>query len=185
MADRTRNGTARRKHRQQCVDGLVPWCYGRLVTAQRVAEQADDAEWVPVLAHRPVEEIPATIDRFVAVGVTPPMVAKTLDDLGDQVVDTFPPYPLDPADTRWAEDLGGLKGVALLATEIEVYSSYAQRRAARIRAEAFELLIYSSDQSLAELGKDLGMSKQVISRASKRPGILSDFMTKLSWRTPR
>ncbi len=155
-----------------------------LVEPQRVAEGTDDAEWVQVLAHRPDEEIPATIDRFVALSITPTLVATTLADLGDDVVAKFPPYPLDPSDIRWAENIGGLKGVALLAAEIEVYSSYAQRRAARIRAEAFELLIHSSDQSLAELGQELGMSKQVISRAAKRPGILTDFMSALE-RTPR
>lgn len=126
-----------------------------------------DAEWVTVLVHRSPREIPDVADRFERVGVSPDTVAKVLSDLGDHLINCFP--------DDWPPEYGGLDGVALLSAEVESYAGHAADRASRARGAIFNRLIRDSDDSLSAIAHRLGISKQTLHRAAKRPGALTDF----------
>lgn len=135
-----------------------------------------DAEWTAVLGHRPPAEIPDVADRFERFGVEPGTVQKVLHDLGDNLVDGFQSgWPDGYPDTY-----GGLDGLALLGAEVEVFAAYASRRAARVRADAFARLAVESGDSLDTIAKRLGIKKQTVHRALKRPGAVADFISDLT-----
>lgn len=131
-----------------------------------------DAEWVTVLTHRDPGEIVDAAERFERVGVSPGTVAKVLTDLGDHLIGCFP--------NEWPPEYGGLDGVALLSAEVEAYAAYAANRASRARSNIFNRLIRDSDDSLADIANRLGISKQTLHRAAKRPGAITDFARRLT-----
>lgn len=138
----------------------------------------DDAEWVVALPHREPEEIPAVADRFTAAGIAPEVVTKVVFDLGDQMLSGF-------VTGQFPDEYGGLIGVALLAAEVEVFCAHAAQRAARARADALGLVLATGGESLAAVASRLGITKQTLHRATKRPGALHDFSHQLTTRTIR
>lgn len=138
----------------------------------------DDAEWAAALPHREPEEIPVVADRFTAEGITPEVVTKVVFDLGDQMIAQF-------TAGQFPDEYGGLLGVALLGAEVEVYADHAARRASRVRADSLALALATSGESLATIAAHLGITKQNVHRAARRPGALTDFAHSLTTRTIR
>ena len=151
-------------------------------------QQFSDADWCAALPHRDPRDLPALITRFERAGLTPHRVTYALRDLGDALTEIDPAIPEHTLGYGPPGATGhqGVEAVALLAAEIETYASHVARRAARMRANAFTVLIATSGESLSTIAARMGISKQALhASAAKRHPLAEGLTARLTaWRNP-
>lgn len=114
-----------------------------------------DNDWTAVLAHRPVDQRAAVIERFTDSGIGPEQVRAALADLGDALC-----RAARRREPDWAEPFGGQLGVALLAAEVSALAAYLNSRASAVRGRAVEALL--DDYSAVTVATRLGVSRQKV-----------------------
>jgi hypothetical protein len=149
------------------MSAVTPGCFDEHPAA------APESGWDCVLAHRPAGTRAPTAARFAAHGVTVDQVRQALDDGGRALQ-----AAAESGVPGWAEPVGGLIGVALLAHEVSVHAEYVMSRAVAARSAAvFELL---EEFSAVTVAQHLGVSRQAVFEISRR-GPLAAFIAKV-WR---
>jgi hypothetical protein len=131
------------------------------------------AEWRDVLAHRPNLERGVVAQRFAAHGVTVEQVRRPLADAGAE---------LDAAAAAgvpgWAEPLGGLMAVALIAGEVCAYARHRAAQAEAVRSAAVNELV--EEYSTVTVAEHLGVSCQAVYEIARRSP-LAGFIKRI-WR---
>jgi hypothetical protein len=133
--------------------------------------------WNDVLSHRPESSRGPVIDRFNAAGLTPEDVAR--------VMPSGPPIELfsDVADPNGMDPLGGALGAALLAAELDAKAVLIRSVAAQLRHVAVNEL--TREESVAEVARMLGQTRQAVSRVANGPSVLKEFIQDIKAMTER
>lgn len=119
-----------------------------------------DIDWSGVLAHRPVDQRVAIVQRFEESGTDAEQVRAVLVDLGDRLCQAA-----QRDDSDWAEPFGGPVAVALLAAEVSALAAYLNARASAVRGRAVEDLL--DDYSAVTVAARLGVSRQKVYEIGK------------------
>ncbi|GAB3057843.1 hypothetical protein [Sediminivirga luteola] len=118
-----------------------------------------------LLKYRSAEEAPQIADRLTAAGVSGEELLQALQTLGDSLVD--------------AQPAGRPEAVrnALIAGEVQAYTSAAYRRAAALRASALTVALHQT--TLASVAAELGVSRQAVFKIVKNKETPAAFPPRL------
>ena len=118
----------------------------------------NDLKWFSTLHYRHQPAIEQVAARFERHGLTPDVVGAVLSDNGEGLIAAG----LTRA-AGWEEPYGGLYGVALLTAELNEASTWWRSQLAAARQRALQGL--AADHSIADISKQLGVSRQAVSKA--------------------